>query len=154
MRVLLNANDLVVYDGRSEVAQHERLSTRGGSHLVLDHYLEALIRKPGAFPGSTALEQARSAGRLFTPVHDNWWAAVRSAHGDSEGTRALIQVLLLGRHMRHEHVVAGLAAAFRASALTPTRSRWRPAGPPKATPQHRPLRLPSRLPHFGRSMPR
>ncbi|MFF9070678.1 hypothetical protein ACF09E_35590 [Streptomyces sp. NPDC014891] len=117
VRVLLNANDLVVYEGRTEVAQHERLSTRGGSHLVLDHYLEALIRKPGAFPGSTALEQARSAGR-FTPVHDNWWAAVRSAHGDAEGTRALIQVLLLGRHMRHEHVVAGLAAAFRAGALT------------------------------------
>ncbi|MFD7026491.1 hypothetical protein ACFWAR_00415 [Streptomyces sp. NPDC059917] len=117
VRVLLHANDLVVYDGRNEVARHERLSTRGGSQLVLDHYLEALIHKPGAFPGSTALEQARSVGR-FTPVHDNWWAAVRSAHGDAEGTRALIQVLLLGRHMRHEHVVAGLAAAFRAGALT------------------------------------
>ncbi len=114
--MLLNANDLVVYDGRSELARHERLSTRGGSQLVLDHYLEALIRKPGAFPGSTALEQARSAGR-FTPVHDNWWAAVRSAHGDAEGTWALIQVLL-GRHMRHEHVVAGLAEAFRVGALT------------------------------------
>ncbi len=117
VRVLLNANDLVVYDGRSEAARHERLSTRGGSQLVLEHYLEALIRKPGFFPGSTALEQARSAGR-FTPVHDNWWAAARSAHGDAEGTRALIQALLLGRHMRHEHVVAGLAEAFRAGALT------------------------------------
>ncbi|WP_435283015.1 IS21 family transposase [Streptomyces koelreuteriae] len=117
VRVLLNANDLIVYDGRTEIARHERLSTRGGSNLVLDHYLEALIRKPGAFPGSTALEQARSAGR-FTPVHDNWWAAARAAHGEAEGTRALIEVLLLGRHMSHEHVVAGLAAAFRAGALT------------------------------------
>lgn len=112
---------MVVYDGRNEVARHERLSTRSGSQLVLDHYLEALVRKSGAFPGSTAPEQARLAGR-FTPVRDNWWAAVRSAHGDAEGTRALIQVLLLllllGRHMRHAHVVAGLAAAFRAGALT------------------------------------
>ncbi|MCW8103425.1 Mu transposase domain-containing protein [Streptomyces tauricus] len=31
LRVLLHANDLVVYDGRTEVARHERLSGRGGS---------------------------------------------------------------------------------------------------------------------------
>ena len=27
----------------------------------LDHYLEALVRKPGAMPGATALEQVRAA---------------------------------------------------------------------------------------------
>ncbi|MEU6418190.1 hypothetical protein [Streptomyces spiralis] len=39
-------------------------------------------------------------------------------HGERDGTRALIEVLLLGRHMTHEHVVAGLAAALRAGAMT------------------------------------
>lgn len=39
-------------------------------------------------------------------------------HGDAAGTRVLIEVLLLHRHMPHEHVVAGLAAALRAGALT------------------------------------
>jgi hypothetical protein len=107
----------IVYDGRTVVTRHERLGGRNGSCLVLDHYLEALMRKPGAFPGSTALEQARSAGR-FTPVHDRWWAAAKAAHGDAAGTRALIEVLLLARHMDHEQVVAGLAAAYRAGALT------------------------------------
>jgi hypothetical protein len=68
-------------------------------------------------PGATALEQARAAGK-FTPVHDAWWAAARKTHGDRDGTRALIQVLLLHRHMTHEHVVAGLAAALQAGALT------------------------------------
>ncbi|MEU2792652.1 hypothetical protein [Streptomyces sp. NPDC007100] len=58
LRVLLHANDLVVYDGRSVVARHECLGGRFGSRLILDHYLEALLRRPGAFPGSTALEQA------------------------------------------------------------------------------------------------
>ncbi|MFJ6686950.1 hypothetical protein [Streptomyces werraensis] len=53
------------------MARHERLIAKGGCRLDLDHYLEALIRKPGAFPGATALEQARSAGK-FTPVHDAW----------------------------------------------------------------------------------
>ncbi|MFB7646002.1 IS21 family transposase [Streptomyces sp. NPDC056084] len=117
LRVLMHANDLIVFDGRTEVTRHERLGGRGGSCLVLDHYLEALLRKPGAFPGSTPLEQARSAGR-FTPVHDKWWAAAKAAHGDAAGTRALIEVLLLARHMDHEQVVAGLAAAYRVGALT------------------------------------
>jgi hypothetical protein len=117
VRVLLHASDLVIYDGRAEVACHERLPGKSGARLDLDHYLEALVRKPGALPGATALEQARAAGK-FTPVHDAWWAAARKSHGDAAGTRALIQVLLLHRHTAHEHVVAGLAAALQAGALT------------------------------------
>lgn len=91
--------------------------TKGGTRVDLDHYLEVLLRKPGALPGATALEQARAAGR-FTPVHDAWWAAACKAHGDAEGTRALIEVLMLHRHLRHDQVVAGLAAALNAGALT------------------------------------
>lgn len=117
VRVLAHANELVIFDGRREIARHDRLAGKGGSRLELDHYLEALIRKPGALPGATALEQARAAGK-FTPVHDAWWAAVRKAHGDAQGTRALIEVLLLHRSMTHEHVVAGIATALRAGALT------------------------------------
>ncbi|MGW3498783.1 Mu transposase domain-containing protein [Streptomyces sp. NPDC001020] len=116
VRVMLHASHLVVYDRNVEIARHERLIAKGSCRLDLDHYLEALIRKPGAFPGATALEQARSAGK-FTPVHDAWWAAAVKAHGDAEGTRALIEVLL-GRHIAHEHLVAGLATALRAGALT------------------------------------
>lgn len=117
VRVLLHASDLVVYDGRAEIARHERLMTKGSTRVDLDHYLEVLLRKPGALPGATALEQARSAGR-FTPVHDTWWAAVCKVHGDTEGTRALIEVLMLHRHLRQDQVVAGLAAALTAGALT------------------------------------
>ncbi|PVC80849.1 IS21 family transposase [Streptomyces sp. CS014] len=117
VRVMLHASELVVYDGREEVARHERLIARNGTRLELDHYLEALIRKPGALPGATALDQARAAGR-FTPIHDAWWDAAVKAHGEREGTRALIEVLLLSRHLPHEHLVAGLAAALKSGALT------------------------------------
>ncbi|MFF7976764.1 hypothetical protein [Streptomyces sp. NPDC007905] len=109
VRVLLHASEVVIYDGRVEVARHERLVAKGAVRLELDHYLEALVRKSGALPGATALEPARAAGK-FTPVHDAWWEAVRKAHGDAEGNRALIKVLLLHRHMTHDHVVAGIAA--------------------------------------------
>ncbi len=50
VRVHLHACDLIVYDGRAEVARHERLMAKSGSRLDLDHYLEALLRKPGALP--------------------------------------------------------------------------------------------------------
>lgn len=109
VRAMLHASELVVYDGQQEVARHERLVAKGRTCRELDHYLEAMVRKPGAFPGATALEQARSAGK-FTPVHDAWWEA---AHGEREGTRALIEVLLLGRHVSHELLVTGLASALR-----------------------------------------
>ncbi|WP_274919668.1 IS21 family transposase [Streptomyces sp. WZ-12] len=117
VRVVLHASHLVVYDQNVEVARHERLIAKASCRLDLDHYLEALIRKPGAFPGATALEQARSAGK-FTPVHDAWWDQARKVHGERDGTRALIEVLLLGRHIPHEYLVAGLATALRAGALT------------------------------------
>jgi transposase len=117
VRVMLHASELVVYDGREEVARHERLIARNESRLDLDHYLEALIRKPGALPGATALDQARAAGR-FTPIHDAWWDAAVKAHGERDGTQALIVVLLLSRHLPHEQLVAGLAAALKSGALT------------------------------------
>jgi len=117
VRVLLNASDLTVHDGRTLVALHERLLGKGGARLELDHYLETFVRKPGALPGATALEQARHAG-TFTPTHEAWWAAACKAHGDAEGTRALIEVLLLHRHMPREQVLAGIRAALAAGALT------------------------------------
>ncbi|MFB9968301.1 IS21 family transposase [Sinosporangium siamense] len=117
LRVMLHASELIVYDGSESVARHERLFAKASCRLELDHYLEVLIRKPGALPGATALEQARAAGK-FTPVHDTWWAAACKAHGDRDGTRALIEVLLLARHIPTEYLVAGLAAALRAGALT------------------------------------
>nr|WP_307622942.1 IS21 family transposase [Nocardia lijiangensis] len=117
VRVLLHASELVVYDSRTEGARHERIAGKGQTRMDLDHYLEGLMRKPGALAGATALEQARAVGQ-FTTAHDAWWAAARRAHGDRDGTRALIEVLLLHRHMPHDQVVAGLKAALEVGALT------------------------------------
>jgi hypothetical protein len=50
VRVVLHASHLVIYDQNVEVARHERLIAKGGCRLELDHYLEALVRKPGASP--------------------------------------------------------------------------------------------------------
>jgi len=118
VRAVLRASELLLFQGRVQVARHERATVRGSQTLNLDHYLEVLIRKPGALPGATALAQAR-AGGMFTSAHEAFWAAARKAHGDSGGTRALVEVLLLHRHHRHGDVVAGITAALSVGALSP-----------------------------------
>jgi transposase len=116
VRVVLSASQVEVFDGSRPVAVHPRLTTRGQRSLELDHYLEILLGKPGALPGSTALAQARAAGR-FTAAHEAFWAAARAKHGDGAGTRALIEVLLLHRRLGHEAVLAGIRAALAAGSV-------------------------------------
>ncbi|WP_435053229.1 IS21 family transposase [Kitasatospora phosalacinea] len=112
VRVSLRANELLVFDGRHVVAKHPRLTRRYTYHDILDHYLEVLLVKPGALAGAAALAQARAEG-TFTSAHEAFWAAAREAHGEREGTRALIEVLLLHRQLPADAVVAGMEAVLR-----------------------------------------
>lgn len=116
--VRLHAGRLeVVADGKL-VATHARSLHKGTEDLVLDHYLEVLVRKPGALPGSIALAQARASG-AFTQTHERFWAEARRRSGDGAGTRALCKVLLLHRSMPAELVVAGIDAALAAGSVDP-----------------------------------
>lgn len=115
IRVLLSADEVIAFDRRVEVARHERSTVKGSTTVVLDHYLEILRHKPGALAGATALAQARKSGE-FTAAHDAFWAAARRAHGDTAGTRELVETLLLHRHLPHRDVVDALAAATRVGA--------------------------------------
>ena len=69
LRVKLSASTVTVFDRGIVVARHQRAAGKGVKVLDLDHYLEILLRKPGALPGATALAQARAAG-VFTTTHD------------------------------------------------------------------------------------
>jgi transposase len=118
VRVSLRANELWVFEGRHIVAVHPRLTGRYLYRDVLDHYLEILAVKPGALRGAAALAQARQAG-VFTAVHDAFWEAAVAGHGQADGTRALIEVLLLHRQLPPEAVLAGIATVLRAGSVSP-----------------------------------
>jgi transposase len=118
LRVKLSASAVTVYDRSSVVARHQRAIGKGAKVLELDHYLEILHRKPGALPGATALAQARAA-KAFTATHDAFWAAARKARGDGGGTRALVEVLLLHRHLQRADVLAGISAALSVGCTNP-----------------------------------
>lgn len=76
-----------------------------------------LRHKPGALPGSTALAQARKTG-AFTRQHQAFWDASRRVNGDSDGTRELIDVLLLHRSLPDQAVTAGIDDALSVGAVT------------------------------------
>lgn len=118
LRVRLSASAVTVYDRTTMVARHQRAVGKGAKVLDLDHYLAILYRKPGALPGATALTQA-CAAKKFTTTHDAFWAAARKAHGDAVGTRALVEVLLLHRHLDHADVLAGIGAALSVGSTSP-----------------------------------
>lgn len=117
VRVSLRASEVIVFDGRTEIARHPRVTQLHGQSVDLDHYLEVLKTKPGALPGSTALAHARATG-AFTPAHEAFWAAARRTDGDAAATRELIDVLLLHRTMAAADVIAGLQAALQVGAVT------------------------------------
>jgi hypothetical protein len=79
--------------------------------LDLEHYLDVLIRKPGALAGSTPLEQWRAQGR-WPPSYDQFWAGLKQRQGKQEGTRAMIEVLMLGREYGAPALQRALAAAL------------------------------------------
>jgi hypothetical protein len=59
LRVKLSASTVTVFDRSTLVAWHQRAIGKGVKILDLDHYLEILLRKPGALPGATALAPCR-----------------------------------------------------------------------------------------------
>jgi transposase len=117
VRVSLRASEVVVLDGHALVARHQRIVAKHGQSVQLDHYLEVLKTKPGALPGSTALARARESG-AFTSAHEAFWAASRRVNGDADGTRELIDVLLLHGSMDSGDVQAGIIAALGVGAVS------------------------------------
>ena len=107
-----------VTDAGRVVASHERSVVRGSQTMLLDHYLEILVRKPGAMPGALVTHQARETG-VLTAAHEQFWARARRRVGDAGGTRALIEVLLLHRGLPFPAVHAALEAVNSAGSADP-----------------------------------
>jgi len=93
------------------IARHERCYERHHSVLELEHYLDVLERKPGAFIGSKPLAAWRARG-LWPESYDQLLAQLIERHGQPSGTRQMIQVLSLIRPHGHEQVRARVEAAL------------------------------------------
>ena len=117
VRVSLRASEVIVFDGRVEIARHPRVVAVHGQSVDLDHYLEVLRTKPGAFPGSTALAQARAAG-TFTAAQGSVLGRRPEDRRRRGRHEELIDVLLLHRSMGAADGDAGLVSALQVGAVT------------------------------------
>jgi transposase len=118
VNVILRADEVVISFSGRVVARHDRLTRRLDESLHLDHYLEILLVKPGALASSTPLAQARAAG-VFSPTHEAYWEEARRRLGDRDGTKALVDALLLHRTMSAAAVIAGMGSALRLCTVAP-----------------------------------
>jgi hypothetical protein len=116
--VRLTPLEVIVTSAGDIVANHDRLHLRNAEHLDLDHYLEVLADRPGAFPGSLPLHQARMRGE-FTPVHELLWTRLKVRLGDKAGARALIEIMLLYRIHSREGMTEAIGEALRVGAIDP-----------------------------------
>ena len=85
-----------VWHGGKRVASHPRSYDIGVQRFHLEHYLDVFDKKPGALPGSRPLAQCRALG-IWPPCFDTFWQACQKRLGKHEGTRAMVDLLLLGR---------------------------------------------------------
>jgi len=98
-----------IWHGGRQIARHERCHGRRQHVLDLEHYLDVLSHKPGAFAGSKPLAQWREAGR-WPACYDELWDRLRTRHGKQNGTRAMVAVLALGREFGHDRLREAVAS--------------------------------------------
>ncbi len=115
--VWVGATTIRVMDGSRLVAAHAR-GRKGDQVLALDHYLEVLGFKPGAMLNATPLDAARKTGS-FGETHEEFWEQARRRLGDRDGTRALIEVLLIHRSLPAQAVITGMTQALLVGTVDP-----------------------------------
>ena len=109
LRVKLSASALTAYDRASVVARHQRAVGKGAKVLGLDHIWRSCTARPARCP-TRPLRRRPARPRCFTTEHDAFWAAARAK---PTGTpRALVEVLVLHRHLDRADVLAGITASL------------------------------------------
>lgn len=111
VRVRLLPTKVEVWAKGAPVAEHERCYLKRQEVYSLEHYLDVLERKPGAFSGSKPLHQWRVEGR-WTTEFDRLWEQLQSRHGDSQGTRLMIELLREGKRVGYERLRQAIERAL------------------------------------------
>src|SRR5262245_3845214 len=119
---VLPATIEIWHEGRV-VARHPRSYQARQQILELEHYLNVMERKPGAFAGIAALDQWREQGR-WTAAYDRFWQELQRKHGAQNGTRLMIELLQLGRRLGCDKLTAAINEASEAGAIDAAAVRY------------------------------
>jgi hypothetical protein len=114
-RAQVGARDIAIWHDGKVVASHERLAGKHGTSAQLDHYLDLLVRKPGALARSLALRQERDRGD-WPECFDELWGKITERHGREEAARQMVDVLMLCREHPSGRVELAVRGALAAGA--------------------------------------
>jgi transposase len=112
----VGAREIVIAHHGREVARHPRANGRFQVVARLDHYLELLRIKPGAFAGSLPLAQERARGG-WPQEFDRLWQRIEERYGRSEAARQMVDVVFLVREVGPERVALAVRGALAAGAI-------------------------------------
>lgn len=112
VRVRILPGEIEVWSENKLAARHRRSFGKGQERYELEHYLDVLLQKPGAFQGSKPLQQWRAEGR-WTTEFDHFFESLKSRHGESMGTRLMIELLQEGKRTGYEALRSTISEALR-----------------------------------------
>ena len=122
VEVKLGAATVEIWRERQRLAMHERCYGRNQDVFDLEHYLDVLDHKPGALAGSKPLEQWRKAGR-WPASFDQLWGGLIERHGQQKGTKAMIEVLHVGKTHGQDRLRTAVEAAVTTGCQDPAAIR-------------------------------
>lgn len=109
-------NIKIRYQGK-EVANHYRLHASKQVRAELKHYLSLFLKKPGAFPNSLVLQQARTNGQ-WPKIFDVVWKGLKIKFGENDGTRQMVDILLNHRDCSIDLLSRSLQKAYEGGSLS------------------------------------
>lgn len=117
VEVRCDSFELEIYAKGRCIATHSRLYGKHQITTVLDHYLDLLKLKPGAFDNALPVHQAKSRGQWplqYDALHLN----LNDRYGATEGTQVMLDVLLLHRKYNHEDVIKAVSLAVELKVMS------------------------------------
>jgi transposase len=109
----ITVDGVVVYDGDKQIALHPRKFFIGEDSLLLDHYLNQLVRKPGAIPHARVMKS-----ELFTSTLVKYWGKLKDKHGEKDGNLQFVTTLILKRQSSSEDFEMAVALAMSYEAIS------------------------------------
>ena len=110
VRAVLGVDSVEVFYEGKRIAAHRRLFGNNKWQLAPDHYLDLLQRRPMAFSSARPIRQWRKS---WPQSLERLLARFIKSHGETDGTREFISVLLHYRHHKKEDVDAAVERALK-----------------------------------------
>lgn len=109
--------ELKIYGQGQCIAQHPRLYGKHQIATQLDHYLDLLKHKPGAFDNALPVHQAKTDGH-WPSQYEVYYQCLTDRYGIHDGSQIMIDVLLLHRQYGHKQVTQAVSDALEVGIMS------------------------------------